>query len=293
MTEKKPTKTKKKKKDLNSLADQVSAMLGSHAVHVGKDSVLGVPKMFIPSGVPDLDSLLDREGRGWPTGRIVEAFGASATCKTGFGYALVAQTQKMGGKAVIFPSEGNVDTWLLEQYGTDFDRLMVADSNIVEDVFKVINMLIKAQPDDEPLVILIDSVAGLCTRKELEDAEFERSRAAQERALLLSAALRKIGAIIPRKNVILFLINQVRDGNTTPNGAKGKSKPPGGQSIGFYCSVRLRLEFDGKGKKYKTREGKKQVAGLHLKVTCEKNRLAKPMQATTLYLDFEEGLKAV
>jgi len=290
-TPKKAVKTKKRAKGISALAEEVAGILGTNAVHQGRDNVLGVPKQFIPSGVPDLDELLDREARGFPTGRIVEVFGASATCKTGFGYALIAQAQKLGGSAVIFPSEGNVDTWLLEQYGCNLDHLMIADSNRVEDVFKVCNLLIQKQKDAAPLVILIDSVAGLCTKEELDNPDFDRDRSAQVRALLISKALRKIGALIPSKNVILFLINQVRDGGMTLSGVKSKSKPPGGQAIGFYCSVRLRLEAGQK--KWRQVKGKKFVSGMQLKITSEKNRLARPYQTTVIFLDFEEGLKAI
>lgn len=287
---KKPSKAQKKPDGMSALVGQIEGILGKHTVHQGHDNVLGTPKMFIPSGVPDLDEVLDREGRGMPTGRIVEAYGAPASCKTGFAYALIAQTHLAGGKAVIFPSEGNVDTWLLEQYGVDFDRLIIADSNVVEDVFKVINLMVKVQPDDEPLIVVIDSVAGLCTKEELNNDDFDKDRSAQVRALLISKALRKLGALVPRKNVILYLINQVRDGGTTPSGVKSKSKPPGGQAIGFYCSIRLRLELGNK--KWKQSKGKKYVAGVALKVTAEKNRLARPFQTCDLFLDFSEGLKS-
>ena len=51
-------------------------------------------------------------------------------------------------------------------------------------------------------------------------------------------------ARVPRTNMILFLINQTRD-NVDAMYDK-KPKPPGGKAIGFYASIRLRLEQIGR-----------------------------------------------
>ena len=289
MARKKKEETKAKPKSkLSGLADLLKGQLGAEAVHVGDQHDLGEPKMFIPPGVPGLVEILDRDERGWPTGRIVEIYGAYATCKTGIGYALAAEVQKAGGSFILFPSEGNVDNWLMDMYGFEKENVLVGDENTVEKVFAGIKIMVE-NAGEEPLLIMIDSVAGLCTEEELNDPDFNRDRGAQVRAMLISKAMRKLGAIIPRTNVILFLINQVREADSAGH-AKKKPQPPGGRAIGFYCSVRIRLEY--LGKKNRQKSGKKFVSGIKLKATAEKNRLARPFQDVEFELDFEEGIKA-
>jgi recombination protein RecA len=264
-------------------------VLGSDAVHQAHDSDQGEPRVFIPSGVPDLDRVLDRKGRGWPGGRIVEVFGGEATCKTGIAYALTASAQKRGGIGVLYPSEGNWDEWLAERYGIDLSRLLLGDDPTVEGIFTSFNRLMQINKR-ALLVGVIDSIAGMTTREELAalegGEEIKRDRAAQVRALLLSAALRKMGAAIPKTNAILFCVNQTRD---NPDASYGeKSKPSGGKALRFYASVRLKIETLGKWKR--TRGGKKFVAGFKLKITAIKNRLANPYQEAEIWLDFEKGL---
>jgi recombination protein RecA len=137
---------------------------------------------------------------------------------------------------------------------------------------------------------MIDSIAGMNTQAELDDleetGEIKRDRSAQIRALMLSSAIRKVAAKIPRNNTILFCVNQIRTQTDVQYGEK--NKPPGGFALRFHASIRLKLEII---KKYKrTRKGKVYTAGVHLKVTAVKNRLARPYQEALICLDFEKGL---
>jgi recombination protein RecA len=272
------------------LAEAMAEVLGSAAVHRADNSDRGVPRMFIPSGVPELDLVLDREGRGWPVGRIVEVFGAEATCKTALGFALVAQAQKMGGDGILWPCEGEYDEWLAKQYGIDLSRLILGDDETVEGVFGSFTKAMRKVSRTGLLVGMIDSIAGMNTRAELEDlaetGEIKRDRSAQIRALMLSSAIRKTAATIPRTNTILFCVNQVRTQTDVQFG--DKNKPPGGFALRFHSSIRLKLEMLGKYKR--TRQGKPYVAGIKLKVTAVKNRLARPYQEALVLLDYDKGL---
>jgi recombination protein RecA len=196
------------------LAEAVSEVLGSHAVHRASDSDRGIPRLFIPSGIPDLDLVLDREGRGWPVGRIVEVFGAEATIKTGVGLALIGKCQQMGGDGILWPCEGEYDEWLALKYGIDLDRLILGDDATVEGVFGSFSKAMTKIGRKGLLVGMIDSIAGMNTKAELEDfeatGEIKRDRSAQLRAMMLSSSLRKTAAAIPRTNTILFCVNQIR-----------------------------------------------------------------------------------
>jgi len=256
---------------------------------VGHNSELGTPRAFIPSGVPELNEVLDREGRGWPVGRIIELYGGEATAKSGIAYALLAETQKAGGVAALYPSEGNYDEWLAIQYGIDLDSLILADNETVEGIFGSFRQGLRQIGKNGLFVAVIDSIAGMSTEAELADEELRRDRSAQIRALMISSALRKIGAMIPRTNAILFCVNQLRDAVDVQFGQK--SKPPGGRALKFYASIRLRLE--SLGKVTRTRAGKKYVTGFQVRITAEKNRLARPYQTADIYVDYEQGLRSL
>lgn len=274
----------------SDIVGALESVLGSDSVDLGSASDQGDPRLFVPSGVPELDLVLDREGRGWPVGRIIEIYGGPGVCKTGIGYALIAQCQKMDGTAILYPSEGNYDKWLASQYGVDNHRVVVPrqelDCVTVERVFASWRKAMRTVGRDGLLVGVIDSIAALSTVAEIEDETVTRDRAHQVRAQLISKALRKIGAKIPQTNSILFCINQVR--SSGDEAGRAKAKPPGGMALGFFATIRLRLEMVEKV--WRQRQGKRQVAGFKLKITAEKNRMAIPYQNATLLLDFEKGL---
>lgn len=289
--EKKTRRIKSKKFDSSVVVEALEGVLGNKNVMMCSDSDQGEPRMFIPSGVPDLDEVLHRDALGYPCGRIIELYGAEQTAKTAFGYALIAEAQNMGGLAILYPVEGNIDAWLATRYGVDLDKLIIGDSETVEGVFESFNRAMLAAPKNTVMVGMIDSIAGLSTREEMKAAKegkpIGRDRSIQLRALLLSQALRRIGTLISKTNSILFCVNQVRD-NTDAGPYEKKSKPPGGRALKFYASIRLELSILKRVKQ--TRNKKKFVTGFHLNVTAVKNRLARPYQEASILLDFERGL---
>jgi recombination protein RecA len=276
----------KTKTSIDNIVCALTNVLGSDQVHLAYNSDLGTPRYFIPSGVPDLDRVLDREGRGWPSGRIYEIYGAAATAKTGIGYSLIAQAQKMGGVCILYPAEGNWDEWLAERYGIDLSRLILGDDETVEGIFGSWQRAMQKAGKDGLLVGMIDSIAGVTTRAELAEEEITPTRSAQLRAQLISKSLRKLGATMPRTSAILFCINQVRDATDVMFGEK--SKPTGGRALPFYASIRLKLE--NIGKITRALKGKKYVAGFKLEITAMKNRLSMPYQKANIKLDYELGL---
>lgn len=273
---------------LQALAKAAKSVLGSDAVHKGSNTEFGEPKMFISTGLEGFDLLLDKGGLGWPCGRTIEIYGGEQTCKSGIAYDLLARTQRLGGVGVLFPSEGEYSEWLAVQYGVDLDRLIIGDSNVIEDVFKTIDKMIAVSDGDAPVTFVIDSIAGLETREEYNSEEYTKDRQQQIRAFLLRKALRKLSIKIPKTKAILFMVNQISEGESTPQGYKSKGKPPGGTAPKFFAAVRLRLE--NIGKVMKTVKGKKQAAGFDVRIIAEKNRLARPYQQTELRVDFDRGL---
>jgi recombination protein RecA len=275
--------------DIDAVAASVAAALGKDSVYRARETHLGEPTDWVKSGVPDLDMILDRKKRGWPFGRIIEMFGGEQSCKTGIGYALLAEVQKLGGVAILFPSEGNYDQWLAERYGIDLDRLVIGDDETVEGIFTASTKAVNRLPVNGMLAIMIDSIAGTSTKAELEEDELKQDRQAQLRAQFLSKAMRKLSAKIARKKVILFCVNQIREATDVLYGEK--TKPVGGKALKFHASVRIKITVLGKMKR--TKGGKIYIGGFRLRLESVKNRLARPYQQAELWVDFDKGLRPV
>lgn len=294
-------KRKKKTFDEATFAQVVAKAIGEDRTFMGDSFDQGEPSGYLASSLEELNLILNRDGLGYPLGRIIEVFGGSQSCKTALLYEAIARAQEQGGIGILCPSEGAHDEWLANTYNVDLSRLVIVDDDsgyfTVEGVFEAIHKQLDALEDYDdtpPVVFGIDSIAGLITREDIKainKGEFDKSRSAQARALIISQNLRRVGARIGRTKMLLFCVNQTRVGKTTPTGQQGKAVSPGGNAIGFYCSVRLRTDMFEKIRAM--RGGKKVVVGFKVKGITEKNRLAPPFQEIVFIVHYERGLLSV
>lgn len=272
-------------KQIQGVAKALRGVLGSDAVHIGSTSDRGDPRFFVKSQSDDINDLIS-DGLGWPGGRIIECYGGEATVKTGFGYDVLASIQRMGGIAVLLPTEGNIDEWLARRWGVDTDAWLTPDVSTLEEVDATILTTLKRVGKKQLIAFCWDSVAGTTTKAELEEEGLKGSRAAQIRAQLMSKMFRRFGSTFPEYNALLFAINQVRD---NPDAMFGeKDKPTGGRALPFYSTVRVKLTMTGR--EHRQRNGKKKCIGFRVKAYTKKNRIRAPFQEVEVFCDFEKGI---
>ena len=117
----------------------------------------------ISTGSLSLDIALG--GQGIPRGRVVEVFGPESSGKTTLALHVAAQGQKGGGIAAIIDAEHAFDPTWAKKLGVDLDTLLVSQPSSGEEALQIVEMLVKSNAVD---VIIVDSVAALVPRKELE-----------------------------------------------------------------------------------------------------------------------------
>ena len=117
----------------------------------------------IPTGSLSLDLALG--GQGIPRGRVVEIFGPESSGKTTLALHVVAQAQRLGGIAAFIDAEHALDPTWAKKLGVDLESLLVSQPGCGEEGMHITEMLIRSNAVD---VIVIDSVAALVPRKELE-----------------------------------------------------------------------------------------------------------------------------
>lgn len=126
-------------------------------------------------------------------------------------YAL-KHTQKKGGLAVYIDTESAVTREYLSAIGVDISKLMYLQLEALEDIFAAIETIIeKVRASDKKrlVTILVDSVMGATTHKEME-ADYGKDGYATDKAIILSKAMRKITNMIARENICLIFTNQLR-----------------------------------------------------------------------------------
>src|SRR5437868_9083398 len=158
----------------------------------------------IPTGSLSLDMALG--GQGIPRGRVIEIFGPESSGKTTLALHVAAQAQKTEGIAAIIDAEHAFDPTWGKKLGVQLDTLLVSQPNNGEEAMQITEMLIKSNAVD---VIIIDSVAALVPRSELEGEIGDTHVGLQAR--LMSQSMRKLtGAIAKSKTSVIF-INQIRE----------------------------------------------------------------------------------
>jgi recombination protein RecA len=212
---------------------------------------------------------------GVPKGRIVEIYGPESSGKTSLCLSAIAQAQKAGGIAAMIDAEHAFDPTWAAKFGVDLDNLYISQPSCGEEALEIVDNLVRSNAFD---IIVIDSVAALVPRSEIEGSMGDSSMGVQAR--LMSQALRKItGAISKSKTVVVF-INQIRLKIGVMFG--NPETTTGGQALKFYASQRFDIRKSGNLK-----NGTEDV-GIRIKVKVVKNKLAAPFKVVEADMMFNE-----
>ena len=157
----------------------------------------------IPTGALSLDYALGIGGI--PRGRVTEIYGPESSGKTTLCLHIISEAQKMGGLAAFIDAEHALDANYAKRLGVDVANLLLSQPDFGEQALEITDTLVRSNALD---IIVIDSVAALVPRSEIEGEMGDATMAVQAR--LMSQALRKLtGAISKSKTAVVF-INQLR-----------------------------------------------------------------------------------
>lgn len=246
-----------------------------------ENSVVFDTKNFITTDVPMMNLALSGEIDGGLTSGLTMIAGPSRHFKTS--YALVMakafQDKYDDGVILFYDSEYGSPQDYFRQFGIDTSRVLHTPiMNIEELKFDLVSQLDDLGKKDNVL-ILVDSVGNLASKKEVEDAMDSKSVADMTRAKQMKSLWRIVTPYLKKYDIPLVAIN-----HTYMTQEMFSKAVVSGGTGGIYSADTIFIIGKSQNK-----EGK-EIAGYNFTVNIEKSRFVKEKAKFPIKVSWEGGI---
>ena len=239
-------------------------------------------KDMVPTDVPMINVALSGSIDGGITPGITVLAGPSKHFKTSFALLMASAYLQAKPESVVlfYDSEFGSPQTYFEQFGIDPERVLHTPiTNIEELKFDIVAQLEELDRDDD-VIIVIDSIGNLASKKELDDALNEKAVADMSRAKALKGLFRIITPYLAMKNIPLLAVNHTyKEIGLFPRDIVG-----GGTGI-MYSSDNVWIIG-----RQQEKQGQ-EVVGYNFIVNVEKSRYVKEKSKIPIGVSWEGGVQ--
>lgn len=239
-------------------------------------------KDMVPTDVPMVNVALSGSIDGGITPGITVLAGPSKHFKTSFALLMASAYLQAKPESVVlfYDSEFGSPQTYFEQFGIDPERVLHTPiTNIEELKFDLVAQLEELDRNDD-VIVVIDSIGNLASKKELDDALNEKAVADMSRAKALKGLFRIITPYLAMKNIPLLAVNHTyKEIGLFPRDIVG-----GGTGI-MYSSDNVWIIG-----RQQEKQGQ-EVVGYNFIINVEKSRYVKEKSKIPIGVSWEGGVQ--
>ena len=245
------------------------------------DSVFFSDKEMIPTEVPMINVALSGDPDGGLTPGLTVLAGPSKHFKTSFALLMASAYLKKHDDAVLlfYDSEFGSPQAYFESFDIDTGRVLHTPITDVEQLkFDLVSQLENIERNDK-VIVVIDSIGNLASKKELEDALNEKSVADMSRAKALKGLFRMVTPYLAMKNIPLLAVNHTYQ----EIGLFPKAVVSGGTGI-YYSADNIWILG-----RQQQKQGT-EIKGYNFVINVEKSRFVKEKSKIPISVTWEGGI---
>ena len=247
------------------------------------DSVFFKEQDVVVTDVPMVNVALAGDVDGGLTSGLTVLAGPSKHFKTSFALLMASAYLKEHDDAVLlfYDSEFGSPQQYFESFGIDTSRVLHTPITDVEQLkFDLVSQLDNIERGDK-VIIVIDSIGNLASKKELEDALNEKGVADMSRAKALKGLFRMTTPYLTMKNIPLLAVNHTYQ----EIGLFPKAIVSGGTGI-YYSADNIWIIGRRQNK-----QGT-EIKGYDFVINVEKSRFVKEKSKVPITVSWEGGIES-
>ena len=246
------------------------------------DSKFFTEQDMVQTDVPMVNVALSGSVSGGITPGMTVLAGPSKHFKTSFALLMASAflKEKKDGVILFYDSEFGSPQSYFKEFDVDTERVLHTPvANVEELKFDLVNQLEQLTREDN-VMIVIDSIGNLASKKELEDALNEKSVADMSRAKALKGLFRMVTPYLTMKNIPLVAVNHTyKEIGLFPKDVVG-----GGTGI-YYSADNIWIigrQQDKQGT---------EIKGYHFVINVDKSRYVKEKSKIPISVSWEGGVQ--